>query len=343
MKNRSDQDFQEQDQLQRMFEDIHSETLHIDSVMRLELERLTSGTDALLQEVIEYALFNGGKRIRPLLTVLCARLCGRNDDDVYRLGCAFEFLHVATLMHDDVIDNSLMRRGKKAVYQKFGMIAAILAGDFLHAAAMAIVGELAGKRGLEVFCRATTGMVDGEFMQLRNANNLTLSKSQYYHAIMGKTGPLISEACEIGAMFGHGNISEVAALREYGEHLGCAFQIVDDLLDYLGDPAKTGKQVGNDLLEGKITLPLILAIEAGNAKERERILELLRNEELRQDCFREVSAFLHTRGGFDIARKQAQEEVQTGLQCLQCFKNKPQDKEREILTSLLHYVLVREK
>ena len=171
---------------------IKSEAEKIDQYIRSDLESIGSNADRLLIEVLEYGLLSGGKRIRPLLAVLSSRICGATGDDAYRLGCAFEYLHAATLFHDDIIDNSLMRRGNPSVFTKFGTVAAILAGDFLHALSMSIVGQMACKKGLEIFCRATTGMVDGEFMQMRNAKNRNMSELDYYDAIMGKTGLLIS-------------------------------------------------------------------------------------------------------------------------------------------------------
>ena len=174
---------------------IKAEAEKINSFINADLERISSEADNLLGEVLKYGLLNGGKRIRPLLVVLASRVCGRDDADCYRLGCAFEYLHAATLFHDDIIDNSDTWRGVYSVFKKFGVTPAILAGDYLHALSMSIVSQYSGRKGLEIFCRATTGMVDGEFMQLRNAAMQSLSESDYYYAIMGKTGLLIAAAC----------------------------------------------------------------------------------------------------------------------------------------------------
>ena len=143
----------------------------VEIAMRADLAVALSGCDPLLIQVLEHALFNGGKRIRPLLTVLCSRCCGRDDDDLYLLAAAFEYLHVATLVHDDVIDHAPRRRGKITVSAKFGLAAAILAGDWLHARSMHLIGRLAGSQGLEIFCQATGSMVNGEFEQLRYSYN----------------------------------------------------------------------------------------------------------------------------------------------------------------------------
>ena len=322
---------------------VKAEAEKIDIFMRADLGRLKSNVDELLLEVLNYGLFNGGKRIRPLLVVLASRLCGKKDDESYRLGAAFEYLHAATLFHDDIIDKSETRRGNQSVYRKFGTIAAILAGDFLHAQAMATVGKFSGQEGLDVFCKATTGMVDGEFMQLRNAQKHNLSELDYYNAIMGKTGLLISAACEVGALYGGGDEQSVKALREYGVHLGCAYQIVDDLLDYQGDSLKTGKAVGNDLVEGKMTLPLILTIHKANHTDRTRLLKILGDSALRPLCVEEVCTIISKYGGFDAARKRAEDTVEKASEMLAAFSGENISVERNLLEGLARYVLTREK
>jgi len=322
---------------------VKGEAEKIDRCMKDDLDRLKPDLDDLLLEVLHYGLFNGGKRIRPLLVILASRLCGRRDDDAYRLGVAFEYLHAATLFHDDIIDKSETRRGKQSVYRKFGTIAAILAGDFLHAKAMATVGTFSGQDGLTVFCKATTGMVDGEFMQLRNAAKHNLSELDYYHAIMGKTGLLIAAACEVGAIFAGGDEQSVKALREYGIHLGCAYQIVDDLLDYLGHSEKTGKAVGNDLAEGKMTLPLILTINRANETDRNQLMQIIEDNNARALCFGEVCAIIAKYGGFEETRKKAVDAVEAALNMLGRFSEKSVGLERNLLEGLARYVLAREK
>lgn len=322
---------------------VKEEAAKIDLIMRADFASLQSKVDQLLLEVLDYGLFNGGKRIRPLLVVLASRLCGKKDDEAYRLGVAFEYLHAATLFHDDIIDKSENRRGKQSVYRKFGTIAAILAGDFLHAQAMATVGKFSGQEGLEVFCKATTGMVDGEFMQLRNAKKHNLSELDYHDAIMGKTGLLIAASCEVGALHGGGDRQSVQALREYGVHLGCAYQIVDDLLDYQGDSEKTGKAVGNDLAEGKMTLPLILTINKANDMDRSRLLRILDDRVERALCVEEVCAIISKYGGFNAARKRAEDSVAKASEMLDNFSGESVSYERNLLEGLARYVLTREK
>lgn len=322
---------------------VKAEAEKIDTYMRADLDRLGQELDSLLIEVLDYGLFNGGKRIRPLLVVLTARLCGNGGEGAYRLGCAFEYLHAATLFHDDIIDNSATRRGKESVHQKFGIIEAILAGDFLHAHAMACVGKLSGVQGLNIFCKATTGMVDGEFMQLKNAARHNLSELDYHNAIMGKTGMLIAAACEVGALYGGGDAEKRRALRQYGINLGCGFQIVDDLLDYLGDPGKTGKAVGNDLAEGKITLPLIFTINRADKDDRARLLQIINDAELRVQSIGEVCSLIRKYGGFDATKKRAEDAVADGIAGLSIFTGENVQGERAILEGLARYILTREK
>ena len=326
-----------------IIETIKVEAKIIDQYIRRDLAALEPELDGLLYKVLEYGLLNGGKRIRPLLVVLSARLCGYRGEDAYILGCAFEYLHAATLFHDDIIDNSDIRRGKPSVWKKFDTVAAILAGDFLHALAMEIVGNYCGDIGLKIFCNATKGMVDGEFMQLRNADKHNLSELDYHDAIMGKTGLLIAAACEIGAIYGGGDAKSIAALREYGVNLGCAFQIVDDLLDYQGDPAVTGKAVGNDFLEGKMTLPLILTMNSAGKTDRSRLTALLGNKKTRCDSFEEVYTFIIKYRGFENAKSKAVAAVDNAFGAVSVFEKRDVSFEKNVLEGLARYVLVRKK
>jgi octaprenyl-diphosphate synthase len=323
--------------------EIRTEAQIIDSYMRQDLEAIQAEVDKFLYEVLDYGLLGGGKRIRPLLVVLAAKLCGSQEEDAYRLGCAFEYLHAATLFHDDIIDNALLRRGRASVFQKYGLGAAILAGDFLHALAMSTVGRIAGSRGLEIFCEATRGMVDGEFMQIRNAKRHSLAEADYYTMIMGKTGLLIRAACEIGALFGGGTDAEVQAMRRYGTHLGYAFQIIDDLLDFLGNPTISGKNVGTDLLEGKITLPLLLAMQSAGPGQQQKIVELITAFQKEQTGIQDVCDLINRYDGFSRARQKAEEAAAKALTALLIFDDEQVARERRILSGLVKYVLARQK
>jgi octaprenyl-diphosphate synthase len=329
---------------------IAPEVAKIEKTMRQDLQEATAGADPLLSEVLDYGIFNGGKRLRPLLVVLAAHLCGlreeterKGEKNIYELAIAFEYLHGATLFHDDVIDRADMRRGKPSVNKEFGTVAAILGGDFLHSRSMFLVGELGGIAALKIFCQATNAMVDGEFLQLRNAQNYNLSEDDYFAAVKGKTALLIAATCEIGALFGGGTASEQRALAEYGISLGSAFQIVDDLLDYQGDAVETGKVVGNDFQEGKMTLPLILALGAANSEDKERLLFLIESESERQDGFSEAYGLIEKYDGFGLSRKRAESIVADAVIGLEIFSGEESQLVLGILNALAQYVLARKK
>jgi len=318
----------------------------IEQSMREDLQEVTIGSDPLLSEVLEYGIFNGGKRLRPLLLVLAARLCGFRSDgkrDIYKLAIAFEYLHGATLFHDDVIDRADMRRGKPSVNKKFGVVAAILGGDFLHSRSMFLVGALGGIDALKIFCQATNAMVDGEFLQLRNAQNYNLSEDDYFAAVKGKTALLIAATCEIGALAGGATTIQQHALAEYGIGLGTAFQIIDDLLDYQGETVQTGKAVGNDFQEGKMTLPLILALSSASSEDKARLLFLLENESARQDGFSEVYGLIEKYDGFSSSRKRAESIVAKVVAGLRLFSGEECRPVLSVLNALAQYVLARKK
>ncbi len=332
----------------QLMQAIVPEVAKIEHVMKQDLLEATAGADPLLSEVLDYGIFNGGKRLRPLLVVLAARLCARvqeyeQNDTIYKLSIAFEYLHGATLFHDDIIDDSEIRRGKASVNKEFGLIAAILGGDFLHSRSMYIIGTRGGKTALEVFCEATNAMVDGEFLQLRNSRKYDISEDDYFAAVKGKTALLIAATCEIGALAGGATAAEQKALADYGISLGTAFQIVDDVLDYQGDPDKTGKVVGNDFQEGKITLPVILALAEANSKDREKLLFLLGNTNARRDGYDEAYALIEKYDGFTKSRKRAEEIVTKAVTGLGIFSDEACLPVIAVLNALAQYVLSREK
>ncbi len=323
---------------------IAPEIENIEQKMREDLQNVTASSDPLLAEILNYGIFNGGKRLRPLLVVFAARLCGWTPKckiDVYRLAIAFEYLHGATLYHDDVIDRADLRRGKTTVSKEFGSIAAILGGDFLHSRSMFLIGEQGGVEALRIFCRATAAMVDGEFLQLRNAQRYNLSEEDYFAAVKGKTALLIAATCEIGALAGGATVHQQRALADYGLSLGTAFQIIDDLLDYQGDSIKTGKAVGNDFQEGKMTLPFILAVAAADNEDRQRLLSLLEEQEYQEGAFEEVLAIIGKYGSFELCRKKAEKIVEKGVNGLKIFSGKECESILPFLNGLAVYVLAR--
>lgn len=326
---------------------IAPEVEKIELAMQSDLAEACRDCDPLLTEVLSYGIFNGGKRLRPLLVLLAARLAGASDDtdekNLLLLAIAFEYLHGATLYHDDVIDQAEMRRGKPSVVREFGEIAAILGGDFLHSRSMFLIGSIGGSKALEIFCHATNAMVDGEFLQLRNARNYNLDEKDYFSAVRGKTALLIAATCEIGALVGGATEAERKALAQYGLGIGTAFQIVDDLLDYLGDEVTTGKAVGNDFQEGKMTLPVILALNKAPLNDGERLLFLLKNADLQKNGFAETCMLIEKYDGFAASRKMAEAIVSEAVAGLEIFTGENAEKIVSVLRVLAEYVLLRVK
>ena len=321
------------------------EIIKVDQAMQEDLQALVSKklVPFNLVEVLEHALFSGGKRIRPLLCILTAHLCSSHVKNVTPLAIAFEYLHVATLLHDDVIDHADTRRGRPAANSLFGLSRAILAGDFLHARSMFLVGTLGGKRCLDLICSATGAMVAGEFLQLSNVDKLNQSEKDYFSVINGKTALFVGAVCETGGIFAGADDSETHALRGYGANLGLAFQIQDDLLDYLGDSEKTGKNVGNDFYEGKMTLPLIHALETADEQDKNFLINLLkgpRSERIAK--LEDAREIIHTNGGFEYAGELAEKLVNNSIASLDIFSSEYNRESLGILTSLARYVISRD-
>ena len=317
-----------------------------DQTMKSDLQTLFSKKliPPSLFEILEHALFNGGKRIRPLLCILTAGLCGNTSKAIYPLAIAFEYLHVASLLHDDIIDYADTRRGRPAANKVFGLTPAILAGDFLHARSMFLIGTLGGKQSLEIVCSATEAMVAGEFLQLANAQNFNQSENDYFAVINGKTALFVEAVCVTGGLFAGADHQEIEALKTFGANLGKAFQIQDDLLDYLGDPVKTGKTVGNDFCEGKMTLPLIHTLKTAGKTEREFLLDLLRGEKNERSAkLEDAKDIIDKSSGFEYGRQLAGKLIATGIAGLDIFTAEHNEQISATLIGLARYVIDRDK
>ncbi|MGB5685132.1 MAG: polyprenyl synthetase family protein [Candidatus Electrothrix sp.] len=315
-----------------------------EEAMLLDLESVQAENDPLLLEVLKYSLLKGGKRLRPVLAILSSRLCGRDDDDnLYLLAATFEYLHAGSLIHDDVIDHAEYRRGKESVVKKYGIDVAILAGDWLHARCMHLVGILAGRKGLDIVCNATQAMVDGEFLQLRYAANPGVTEEQYFAVVLRKTAGLVSATCEIGALYGNANPEQQNALARYGEKIGIAFQIIDDLLDYLGDEQATGKLVGNDFIEGKMTLPLIHALAHASGSDKAALIKSIESTTRDSAGCARARQLMHAADSFAFSRQRACQETEKGVAALSCFDNRQHRESLTILEQLADYILRRDR
>ena len=215
----------------------------------------------LVEEISNYLIEAGGKRLRPLLVLLSANACGYNGDKHINLATVIEFLHTAMLLHDDVVDASDLRRGRKTVNATWGNPASVLVGDFLHSRAFEMMVEIGNMRVMEILSNATNTIAEGEVQQLTHVRNPNLAEAAYIEVIRRKTAMLFQAASHSGAVLAGATQAQQDRLRDYGLHLGLAFQLIDDVLDYEGSTADLGKNVGDDLAEGKVTLPLIVVPE----------------------------------------------------------------------------------
>jgi octaprenyl-diphosphate synthase len=236
-------------------------------VNRIILDKAGSNVE-LIPELARHLIDSGGKRLRPMLTLASARLCGYDGDGHVLLASSVEFMHTATLLHDDVVDESALRRGKPTARLVWGNQASVLVGDFLLGQAFKMMVDVGSLKCLRILSNAAAVIAEGEVMQLSAAKNTATTEDDYLAVIDAKTAALFSAASEVGAAVCDRPASEQAALRSYGRNLGLAFQLVDDALDYSGEQARLGKSVGDDFREGKITLPVVLAYRRGTDKER---------------------------------------------------------------------------
>lgn len=243
----------------------------------------TGSEVTMIPEVANHLIASGGKRLRPMLTLAMAKLAGYSGDGHIKLAAAVEFMHTATLLHDDVVDESDMRRGKLAARMLWGNEASVLVGDFLLGQAFKMMVEVGSVPALDILSSAAAVIAEGEVMQLGAAKNTATNEDEYLAVIRAKTAELFAAACEVGPALANRQKAELAACRSFGMNLGIAFQLIDDALDYGGKSAKLGKNVGDDFREGKITLPVVLSFRRGTEKEREFWNRTLADGDVRDD------------------------------------------------------------
>src|SRR3989338_1359194 len=216
------------------------------------------GKAPLIKEISHHLIISGGKRIRPILLILAAKLCDRKSDKFYNLAAAIELIHSATLLHDDVVDDSKTRRGNKTANAIWNNKVSILVGDYLFSVAFQLMVKSDNIKILDLLAKTSSIMADGEVLQLENSNNIAISQEKYFDIIFRKTAILFASATKTGALVSGAKTAEIKALQDFGKNLGMVFQIVDDILDYVANTAEFGKEIGSDFFEGKITLPIIL-------------------------------------------------------------------------------------
>jgi len=294
---------------------------------------------ALIRKVGEYVLASGGKRIRPMLLLLCARLSGYCGESHIGLASVVEFIHTATLLHDDVVDGAVLRRGNASANSVWGNEASVLVGDFLFAKSFSIMVRAGNLRILEVLSDATTQMAEGEVLQLINTCDLDLDEESYLSVVRNKTAILIDAACRCGGILGGVSEAREQALADFGMDLGIAFQLMDDALDYVAEEAEFGKARGHDLAEGKMTLPLIQALRCCTAAERDNVADIVEND-LTDDGLAFVIDLIERYDGIGHTRQRARELVERAKERLSLFEDGPA---RQALCSLADYVVSRRK
>jgi octaprenyl-diphosphate synthase len=314
---------------------LHNELPRINAFLEAQTARL----DPVVRPAAEHVLGAGGKRLRPLLALVAARALGCTADP-YPMACSLELLHSATLLHDDILDAAVMRRGRAATHVEFGRTGTILAGDVLLALANRLVADYDIPRLNAVLSEAILRTVTGEVMEIANVRNTAMSEERYYEIITGKTAYLFQGACECGAILaGRGAATERAA-HDYGLNLGIAFQLVDDALDYVSPSEITGKPSGGDLREGKMTLPLILYLRTLPPDARQKLETRIAQDDLDAEAARAIADRVAASGCAEATRDAARGYATLAAQALEAFPASP---ERDLMADMLDLVLSRNK
>ena len=303
-----------------------------------EMSRNLFSEILMIPTVSHYLISSGGKRFRPVLLLLCAHLCGYRGSRAIPLASTIEFIHTATLLHDDVVDRAFVRRGMASANSVWGDGASVLVGDFLFTKSFSIIVQDGNLHILEVVSRATTRMAEGEVMQLVKMGNPDIAEQDYYYVVMNKTAVLISAACQIGAILGQAALEKEKALADFGFNLGIAFQLMDDTLDYVSEEATFGKAIGKDLSEGKITLPLIHALQTCSKAERDQLTQIILDANRRQGDLGCLMKIVKDCGGIEYTTRRAEEFVAKAHSSLSVF---PSSKEKDALLAVSDYTIRR--
>lgn len=278
----------------------------------------------LIPELARYLIDSGGKRMRPMLTIAAAQLCGYQGLGHVKLAASVEFMHTATLLHDDVVDESDLRRGKKSARLLWGNEASVLVGDYLLGQAFKMMVDVGSMGALAILSNAAVVIAEGEVLQLSLANDTDTTESDYLKVINAKTAELFAAATEVGGIIAGRSPEEQAALRAYGQNLGLAFQLIDDALDYSGEQAKLGKSVGDDFREGKITLPVVLAFKNGSDEERQFWRRTLQDSDIREDDLDTAISHVSKSGAIDETIERARRYGSLASEALDIFPDGPE-------------------
>jgi len=289
----------------------------VDDAIRAGLKSIVP----LVDQVAEHIIVGGGKRLRPLLVVLAGRACGAADRTHIQAAAFIEFIHTATLLHDDVVDMSALRRGRDTANEVFGNQASVLVGDFVYSRAFQMMAAVRSERVIEIMAEATNVIAEGEVLQLMNARDPDTTEQRYLDVIHRKTAKLFQAGAEVAAVVSGADRTVQQALARFGKHLGTAYQLIDDVLDYQSDPETRGKNLGDDLAEGKPTLPLIYALRVGDAATATLIRAAIRDA--RRDQLGVILQAIESTGGLQYTARLAQAESGLALAALSALPETP--------------------
>jgi len=292
----------------------------------------------LIPEVAHHLIDSGGKRFRPLLLLISSGICGYRGDQRFPMAAAMEFIHTATLLHDDVIDQATIRRGRTSANNVFGNAVSVLVGDFLCFKSFRLLTETGNLDILQLISRIAYIMSEGEVFQLIKRGDINLTEEEYLTIIEKKTAVLISAACATGAILGSASPEKIDALSQFGKNIGMAFQITDDTLDYTGQEQEFGKSIGKDLEEGKITLPLIFAIKQSTEEEKDKIKKIIIRKKGSQKAAREILRLIKKYNGIDYSLLCAEKFIRDAQTQLNVF---PECLEKDQLNAVAGYILSR--
>ncbi len=292
----------------------------------------------VVRKTARHIMFSGGKRLRPLLMVLSARICGYKGDYDKTFSVIFEYLHTASLLHDDLVDEATVRRGKPVANSIYGNSIAVLVGDFLLARVLSIASRTGRMRIIKAIAEITENMSQGEIHQLINKGKLDLSEEEYMEVIRRKTAVLIEGACRTGAIIAGASEKKEKALAGYGLNIGLAFQMADDLLDYISDTKVLGKEIGADLKEGKLTLPVIHALQNTEPQDRALMEKIITNDNFSNQDFKKLKDLLKTYKGLDYTRSRAKFHIKAAIDSIAPIGN---SQSKDLLLMLAEYVLTR--
>jgi len=311
-----------------------------DDLQQIEkhLNRYITSEVKLIPEVSHHLLDSGGKRFRPLLLLISSRLCGYSGEDRFPLAAVIEFIHTASLLHDDVIDQATIRRGRTSANNIWGNAASVLVGDFLYSKAFKLMSEIGNIAVIRLISKITNIMSEGEVFQLMKCGDINMTEDEYLSIIEKKTAVLISAACASGAILGSAAPDKIESMEQFGCKIGMAFQITDDTLDYMAKEEDFGKSIGKDLEEGKMTLPLIYALGQCTGAEKEKAKELIAGKENYQQAAQEILSMIHKYQGIDYSMQYADKLIREAQAKLNVFADSP---EKNQLHAVAEYILSR--